>query len=83
MKNAPHAVMRPAVRIGRELLKVSATSRSPLTWSPSMDQTLHSLGFRHSISPSLVSRVIDPFLLSTRVLQLGRPAARLLPRLRV
>ncbi|WZZ55259.1 hypothetical protein YC2023_055366 [Brassica napus] len=58
--------MRPAVRIGRELLKVSATSRSPLTWSPSMDQTLHSLGFRHPISPSLVSRVIDPFLLSTR-----------------
>ncbi|CAF2347682.1 hypothetical protein HID58_039209 [Brassica napus] len=69
------SIMRPAaelaVRIGRELLKVSATSRSPRTWSPSMEQTLHSLGFRHSISPSLVSRVIDPFLLNHHSLALG------------
>ncbi|KAJ4882850.1 Pentatricopeptide repeat-containing protein [Raphanus sativus] len=67
--------MRPtaelAVRIGRELLKVSATSRSARTWSPSMEQSLHSLGFRHSISPSLVARVIDPFLLNHHSLALG------------
>lgn len=36
-----------------------------------MEQSLHSLGFRHSISPSLVARVIDPFLLNHHSLALG------------
>uniref|UniRef100_A0A1J3JCX6 Pentatricopeptide repeat-containing protein n=1 Tax=Noccaea caerulescens TaxID=107243 RepID=A0A1J3JCX6_NOCCA len=67
--------MRPAaelaVRIGRELLKVSGSSRSPRTWTPSVEQSLHGLGFRHSISPSLVARVIDPFLLNHHSLALG------------
>lgn len=60
-----------AVRIGRELLKVSGNSRSARTWSPSFEQSLHGLGFRHSISPSLVARVIDPFLLNHHSLALG------------
>ncbi|CAH8271035.1 unnamed protein product [Arabidopsis lyrata] len=67
--------MRPAaelaVRIGRELLKVSGSSRSARIWSPSVEQSLHGLGFRHSISPSLVARVIDPFLLNHHSLALG------------
>lgn len=36
-----------------------------------MEQSLHGLGFRHSISPSLVARVIDPFLLNHHSLALG------------
>ncbi|XP_010453519.1 PREDICTED: pentatricopeptide repeat-containing protein At5g14080 [Camelina sativa] len=60
-----------AVRIGRELLKVSGSSRSARVWSPSVEQSLHGLGFRNSISPSLVARVIDPFLLNHHSLALG------------
>ncbi|ESQ41369.1 hypothetical protein EUTSA_v10012953mg [Eutrema salsugineum] len=60
-----------AVRIGRELLKVSGSSRSARTWSPSVEQSLHGLGFRHSVSPLLVARVIDPFLLNHHSLALG------------
>ncbi|CAH2072795.1 unnamed protein product [Thlaspi arvense] len=67
--------MRPAaelaVRIGRELLKVSGSSRPARSWSPSVEQSLHGLGFRHLVSPSLVARVIDPFLLNHHSLALG------------
>ncbi|CAN8256378.1 unnamed protein product [Cochlearia groenlandica] len=60
-----------AARIGRELLKVTGNSRSARTWTPSVENSLHGLGFRQSISPSLVARVIDPFLLNHHSLALG------------
>nr|AYM00638.1 pentatricopeptide repeat protein [Salvia miltiorrhiza] len=49
-------------------LMVAASSRA---WTPSLEQTLHHLGCRKSLSPTLVARVIDPFLLNHHSLALG------------
>ncbi|GAV64249.1 PPR domain-containing protein/PPR_2 domain-containing protein [Cephalotus follicularis] len=67
--------MRPATelatRISRALISASSNSRPTKTWAPSLEQDLHQLGLRDSLSPSLVSRVIDPFLLTHHSLALG------------
>lgn len=69
--------MKPAAiefstRISRALISASSRSRSPArSWTPSLEQTLHRLGVRNSLSPSLVARVIDPYLLTHHSLSLG------------
>ncbi|KAM7268433.1 hypothetical protein ACFE04_010599 [Oxalis oulophora] len=67
--------MRPATelatRISRALITASTKSIPTRTWTPSVEHTLHQLGCRNSLSPSLVARVIDPFLLTHHSLALG------------
>ncbi|XP_061339104.1 pentatricopeptide repeat-containing protein At5g14080 [Gastrolobium bilobum] len=41
------------------------------SWSPHVEQTLHNLGWRHMLTPSLVATVIDPLLLTHPSLALG------------
>lgn len=60
-----------ATRIGRALIAASNQSRPTRSWSPSLEQTLHRLGCQELLSPSLVARVIDPFLLHHHSLALG------------
>ncbi|XP_059669952.1 pentatricopeptide repeat-containing protein At5g14080 [Cornus florida] len=57
--------------IGRTLISASNRSIPTRTWNPSLEQTLHQLGFRDSLTPSLVARVIDPFLVNHHSLALG------------
>ncbi|XP_022739774.1 pentatricopeptide repeat-containing protein At5g14080 [Durio zibethinus] len=67
--------MRPvtelATRIGRALISESNHAIPTRTWNPSLEQTLHRLGCRDSLSPSLVARVIDSFLSTHHSLALG------------
>ncbi|MED6217958.1 hypothetical protein PIB30_022576 [Stylosanthes scabra] len=58
-----------AVTISRALISASSPTRH--TWTPSLDRTLHALHCRHHLTPSLVSAVIDPFLLRHHSLALG------------
>ncbi|XP_057984245.1 pentatricopeptide repeat-containing protein At5g14080 [Malania oleifera] len=60
-----------ASRIGRALISASAPSAPTRTWTPSLEQTLHRLGCRDSLTPPLAARVIDPFLLHHPSLALG------------
>ncbi|KAL1539002.1 pentatricopeptide repeat-containing protein isoform X1 [Salvia divinorum] len=52
--------------ISRTLLVASTRA-----WTPSHEKTLHQLGCRHSLSPAIVARVIDPFLLNQHSLAFG------------
>ncbi|XP_047961120.1 pentatricopeptide repeat-containing protein At5g14080 isoform X2 [Salvia hispanica] len=52
--------------ISRTLLVASSRA-----WTPSHEKTLHQLGCRHSLSPTVVARVIDPFLLNQHSLASG------------
>uniref|UniRef100_A0A2P2M0F1 Pentatricopeptide repeat-containing protein n=1 Tax=Rhizophora mucronata TaxID=61149 RepID=A0A2P2M0F1_RHIMU len=69
--------MRPAAtelatRISRALITASLNNGYPTrSWTPSLEQTLHKLGCRDSLSPLLVARVIDPHLLTHHWLALG------------
>ncbi|KAJ6298808.1 hypothetical protein OIU76_019883 [Salix suchowensis] len=60
-----------AARIGRALITESNSSFQTRSWNPSLEQTLHKIGFRDSLNPSLVARVIDPHLLTHHSLALG------------
>ncbi|CAO2831253.1 unnamed protein product [Amaranthus hypochondriacus] len=61
--------MQPkAVSISRALISASNNARS---WCHSLDNTLHKLGCRDSLTPSLVAQVIDPHLLRHPSLSLG------------
>ncbi|KAL5581405.1 hypothetical protein UlMin_013847 [Ulmus minor] len=60
-----------ATRISRALISASNYTRPTRSWCPSLEQTLHRLGARDSLTPSLVARVIDPFLLTHHSLALG------------
>ncbi|KAF4367694.1 hypothetical protein G4B88_001446 [Cannabis sativa] len=60
-----------ATRISRALIAASNFTRPTRSWSPSLEHTLHRLGCRNSLTPSLVARVIDPFLLPHHSLALG------------
>ncbi|OMO85438.1 hypothetical protein CCACVL1_10188 [Corchorus capsularis] len=68
-------VMRPvtdiATRIGRALISASNHAIPTRIWTPSLEQTLHRLGCRDSLSPSLVAQVIDSFLSTHHSLALG------------
>ncbi|KAL9229411.1 hypothetical protein vseg_004879 [Gypsophila vaccaria] len=57
-----------AVLISQTLLSASSKAGK---WSPSLERTLHQLGLRESLTPSLIARVIDPFLLHHPSLSLG------------
>ncbi|KAL2505427.1 Pentatricopeptide repeat-containing protein [Abeliophyllum distichum] len=60
-----------AIVVSRALIAASNQAIPNCTWAPSLEQTLHRLGCRDSLSPTLVSRVIDPFLLNHHSLALG------------
>ncbi|KAI3666048.1 hypothetical protein L6452_44686 [Arctium lappa] len=60
-----------ANRISKTLITAADQSLRPRTWTPVLEQTLHGIGCRHSLNPSLVSRVIDPFLIHHPSLALG------------
>ncbi|KAJ8752541.1 hypothetical protein K2173_004829 [Erythroxylum novogranatense] len=64
--------MRPitelATQISRALISNAVPTRS---WNPSLEQTLHKIGCRDSLTPSLVARVLDPHLLQHYSLALG------------
>ncbi|CAA2955107.1 pentatricopeptide repeat-containing protein At5g14080 isoform X1 [Olea europaea var. sylvestris] len=57
--------------VSRALIAASNQAIPNCTWAPSLEQTLHRLACRESLSPALVSRVIDPFLLNHHTLALG------------
>ncbi|XP_041003632.1 pentatricopeptide repeat-containing protein At5g14080 [Juglans microcarpa x Juglans regia] len=60
-----------ATQISRALISASNRTKPTRTWTPSLEQTLHRLGCRDSLTPPLVARVIDPFLLTHHSLALG------------
>lgn len=60
-----------ATIISRALISVSNRSRPIGIWNPSLEHALHQLGCRDSLTPSLVARVIDPFLLHHHSIALG------------
>uniref|UniRef100_A0A7N0ZZA6 Pentatricopeptide repeat-containing protein n=1 Tax=Kalanchoe fedtschenkoi TaxID=63787 RepID=A0A7N0ZZA6_KALFE len=60
-----------AAAISRALISASARFAPSRSWNSSLDQTLHRLGCRGSLTPSLVARVIDPFLIHHHWLALG------------
>ncbi|XP_044501247.1 pentatricopeptide repeat-containing protein At5g14080 isoform X3 [Mangifera indica] len=67
--------MRPAAalatRTSRALISASNYTKPTRSWSPSLEQTLHRLSLRDSLSPALVAEVIDPHLLTHHSLALG------------
>ncbi|XP_051146452.1 pentatricopeptide repeat-containing protein At5g14080 [Andrographis paniculata] len=66
-----HSAAELAGVIGRALV-MAANKMSPVQiWSPSLEQTLHQLGCRDFLTPTLVGRVIDPFLLGNHHLAFG------------
>jgi len=60
-----------AARISRALITESNSSIPTRSWNPLLEQTLHKIGCRDSLSQSLVARVIDPHLLTHHSLALG------------
>ncbi|CAK9183711.1 unnamed protein product [Ilex paraguariensis] len=60
-----------ASQISRALISASNRTVPTRTWNPSLEQTLHRLRCRDSLTPTLVARVIDPFLLNHHSLALG------------
>ncbi|KAJ4729495.1 Pentatricopeptide repeat-containing protein [Melia azedarach] len=67
--------MRPATdlasRIGRALISASDPAKPARKWTPSLEQTLHQLGLRSFLNPSLVACVIDSYLSTHHSLSLG------------
>ncbi|XP_014523859.1 pentatricopeptide repeat-containing protein At5g14080 [Vigna radiata var. radiata] len=59
-KGLSKAVIAASKRKGRQCL-----------WGSEVEETLHRLGWRQCLTPSLVANVIDPFLLSHHSLALG------------
>ncbi|GJZ53612.1 pentatricopeptide repeat-containing protein [Tanacetum coccineum] len=60
-----------AKQISKALITASSQSNPPRTWTPLLEQTLHSLHVRSSLNSQLVSQVIDPFLITHHSLALG------------
>ncbi|KAL6135936.1 hypothetical protein ACLB2K_068161 [Fragaria x ananassa] len=60
-----------ASRISRALISASNNTKPTRSWNPSLENLLHRLGCRDSLSPQLVAGVIDPFLLNHHSLALG------------
>ncbi|GAB2284163.1 hypothetical protein Dimus_018630 [Dionaea muscipula] len=57
--------------ISRALIAAANNSTPAAAWNRSLEQTLHRLGCRNYLTPSLVARVIDPHLLRYPSLSLG------------
>ncbi|KAL8152094.1 hypothetical protein V2J09_021902 [Rumex salicifolius] len=66
----PSSVTELASLISRSLISTSH-SRHPVQWTQALEQTLHRLHFRESLSPMLVAMIIDPHLLQYPSLSLG------------
>lgn len=66
----PSSVAELASVISRSLISTSHSSR-PGQWTRTLEQTLHQLHCRESLSPPLVSMVIDPHLIHHPSLSLG------------
>ncbi|XP_038884953.1 pentatricopeptide repeat-containing protein At5g14080 [Benincasa hispida] len=66
----PH-IPELATRVSRAILSISNHTSPAGSWTPSLEQNLHRLGFRQTLNPSLVSQVIDPHLLTHHSLALG------------
>ncbi|KAF7819392.1 pentatricopeptide repeat-containing protein [Senna tora] len=60
-----------AVRISKALISASNHTKPTRSWSPCMEHTLHKLGCRNLLTPSLVATIIDPFLLPHHSLAFG------------
>ncbi|XP_027151320.1 pentatricopeptide repeat-containing protein At5g14080 isoform X1 [Coffea eugenioides] len=58
-------------QVSRALISASNQTAPSRTWTPSLERILHRLGCRDSLNPTLVARVIDPFLLHHHSLALG------------
>ncbi|KAL6960399.1 hypothetical protein U1Q18_038165 [Sarracenia purpurea var. burkii] len=65
------SVSEVANLISRAIISASKRSIRARTWTHSLEQTLHRLGCRKLVTPSLVAQVIDPFLLNHHSLALG------------
>ncbi|KAK6912948.1 Pentatricopeptide repeat [Dillenia turbinata] len=57
--------------ISRTLISASKTTVPACSWSPSLEQILHRLLPRDTLTPSIVAQVIDPHLLYHHSLSLG------------
>ncbi|XP_050383924.1 pentatricopeptide repeat-containing protein At5g14080 isoform X2 [Argentina anserina] len=68
---ASAAATELATRISRALISASNNTKPTRSWNPSLENLLYRLGCRDSLSPQLVARVIDPFLLNHHSLALG------------
>lgn len=66
-----HSTGEFAKLVSRSLISASNNSVPTRTWTPQLEQTLHRLGCRDSLNPTLVARVIDPFLLNHHSLAFG------------
>lgn len=60
-----------ASQISQALISASTRTVPARKWTPLLEQTLHRLGCRDSLSPALVAQVINPFLLNHPSLALG------------
>ncbi|KAK4743831.1 hypothetical protein SAY87_010143 [Trapa incisa] len=72
------SIYETAIRVSRALISAALSTPSTstqnsraLTWTPSLEQTLHRQLNLSQVTPQLVSAVIDPFLLSQHSLALG------------
>lgn len=60
-----------ASQISQALISASTQTVTTRKWTPLLEQTLHRLGCRDSLSPELVTNVVNPFLLNHPSLALG------------
>ncbi|ERM97656.1 hypothetical protein AMTRI_Chr01g132440 [Amborella trichopoda] len=72
MNKAGGRLEREAAKLCNALIRASRENTNlSCSWHPSLEQTLHTLGCRATLSPSLVARVISPGLLRHHSLALG------------
>ncbi|XP_029131026.1 pentatricopeptide repeat-containing protein At5g14080 isoform X1 [Cajanus cajan] len=60
-----------AIGLSRAVISASNKKGRHCSWGPQVEETLHRLGWRQCLTPSLVANVIDPFLLTHHSLALG------------
>lgn len=60
-----------AVGLSKAVISASKRNGRHCLWGPHVEETLHRLGYRQHLTPSLVANVIDPFLLGHHSLALG------------
>ncbi|KAK9139606.1 hypothetical protein Scep_009287 [Stephania cephalantha] len=61
----------PIDEYAKLISKTVLSSAATQSWTPTLEQKLHQLSIRKSLSPTLVARVIDPHLLHHHSLALG------------
>ncbi|KAK7336100.1 hypothetical protein VNO77_16631 [Canavalia gladiata] len=65
------AAFELATGLSRVVISASKRNGMRCSWGPQVEEMLHRLGWRQHLTPSLVSNVIDPFLLTHHSLALG------------